>query len=201
MPEVRQGSCQRELSHQSADERRVIVVLQIIGLCLAVLACFDRRAWPAVLLVLTLWMGTQIAEGVDDRIVSLGLRVPIDLIGVIGAMFLARQRVLFALFVLMLLNHATYWFAYSIKVNLWWFYPHALNGLWLAQMIVVAQPGGKNLVGACASTLRGFAHRRGGRRVGVGQAAFGQVSAGHSLRQRGRAYVRFGGDLQLSKES
>lgn len=163
-------------------------LINLVGLILAALALFERRAWPFLCLLLAVWWTTMLSEGHEDRLQGLSYRVGIDIIaGILCFLLIHRDRFgtgVFAVFVLMCLNHAMFWLSYANELNLWSYYSWGINALWLVQMGLLALPGGRVICRVCADYGRSFSRGR------VDADADSSLVASGSPRARTRARAR-----------
>ena len=151
-------------------------VVTLTGLALASIALCDPRARALVGVILIVWGVTWTADMSLAAQDSVPFRIPADLVGATLALaVIAVQRRYEAwavsvpfFFALMLSAHFAYWFAYAQGVSLWVVYANGLNALFLAQLAVLAGPGGTRIAnvfsrwtGASRSWgLAGFMSRR-----------------------------------------
>lgn len=142
----------------------MFTLINFVGLILAALALCERRAWPFLCLLLAVWWMTLLSEGHEDRLQGLSYRVGIDIIaGILCFLLIHRDRFgtgVFAVFVLMCLNHAMFWLSYANDLNLWSYYAWGINALWLVQMGLLASSGGRVIHRVCADYGRAVARGR-----------------------------------------
>lgn len=133
--------------------------LVLFGAVLAVVALCDRRLWPYLAVIGAVWLATSALEQAPDRLAGIWLRLPVDSAALaVCLLFRNRSRagwIITALYGCAILNHAAYWLCYVSGVNLWTFYAHSINALWLLQLMVAGASGGQALVGFVGDVLRG----------------------------------------------
>lgn len=140
-----------------------------VGIVLAAIAALDRRAWPSLALLALVFVQTALSRmmidgpfmGLVEIQVELVMRAVIDLCaGFLSLALITRQRwtlVMPTTFILMVLWHGIYWFAYSIGIDLWLPYVHSENALLIAQLLGISWLAGGfigELVSAWYSNLR-----------------------------------------------
>lgn len=129
-----------------------------VGLVLSAIAVMDRRAWPSLALLALVLVQTAISDFmVRDILARLTLRPVIDLAaGLLSVGLVTRERwtaIMPAAFSLMLLSHATFWFARSIGFDLWLPFVHSQNALLIAQLMALCVPSGGKVVGVARDLL------------------------------------------------
>lgn len=151
----------------------MFTTINILGLILAAVGLADRRAWPFLLVIASVWWMTAWSETHPDRLSGLSYRIGFDVLGGVFTLLLARRKTDFlipGLFVLMLVNNAVFWMARGMRVDLWITYAWAINVLWVIQMVIVAWPGGLACGRACSSVGRNRFGGGVGSNVGDGRA-------------------------------
>lgn len=135
------------------------MIMAVWALCcvLGALAYLEPRS--RLLLALMALVAAQTAY-VDligtDRLTQLAARLPIDFAaGWLACSGLQRpeHKWVAAGFIVSCVLHATFWLARSMGIDLWLWYAHALNFVFLAQLFVLAHPGGTRLAGELACRL------------------------------------------------
>lgn len=150
------------------------------GIVLGALALMDPRARSMTALIALVWLETALVDLMLEPTASVAMKMPIDFVGgLMATMLITRERwtvMVPALFVVMLLSHATFWLAYFNGLDLWYAYVNALNVLFLAQMVAVAWPIGGRLIERSCSWISDLRQRWGGA-AGLG-AHYGVVTHG-----------------------
>lgn len=144
----------------------MFTAVSILGLVLAVVAGFDRRTHPLLMVIALVWMGTAYADTfIPDRVTALAARIPIDFFGGLMSLMLVRHgydlshrwaKIVPVAYTLLLLCHATYWLAYYNGVSLWAVFAHSLNALFILQLAALAVPGGGKLIDRASSLRMGL---------------------------------------------
>lgn len=137
----------------------MVQLIGILGLILAAVSLADRRAWPFLFVIVSVWMMTAWSESHPDRLAGLGYRVGFDAVGGAFCLLLVRRpydRLIVGVFILMLLNHAAFWLTYTNGISIWPYYAWLLNALWLLQLGLLAGPGGRVIVGVVARHYRAW---------------------------------------------
>ncbi len=130
-----------------------MTIITLTGLALAMVALCDPRARALVGVISTVWLITWFADANLSAQDSVPFRIPADLVGAtLAVAVITAQRRYEAwavsvplFFALMLSAHFIYWFAYARGVSLWLIYANGLNVLFLAQLAILATPGGTRL--------------------------------------------------------
>lgn len=131
----------------------------IATIVLGAIAALEPRSRPMLALMALVWLQSAIADAMGmHRLFQIAGRVPIDLIaGLFAVMLATRERWSLAvpvLFGVTLIAHGAFWMSRAMGVDLWLWYAHSLNLLFLAQMMAIAYPGGERLAGELASVGR-----------------------------------------------
>lgn len=162
----------------------MLTALALLSAGLFLLAACDRRTWPFLGVIVLAWLTTWALDASLPVLAALAGRLFVDAIaaflawGVEGrarpyARWMTGVR---ATFVMMLLAHGAFWFARNIGVDIWPAYAHGLNAVAVAQLAVLAAPGGWSLVGKLgrmAGSAAGLASIASAR----GRTAYGEVAA------------------------
>lgn len=124
---------------------------------LGALAYLEPRSRVLLALLALVAIQTAYADLMDvNRLTQIFLKLPIDFAAGMMSLFAVDLRrrntvVVSGLFALTFLLHATFWSARAMGVDLWLWYAYSLNIVFLAQLMAIALPGGKRLVGELAS--------------------------------------------------
>lgn len=137
----------------------MIEIVWTVTVAAGFVALLDRRAWPLLALMILVAVQTAISDQMAiARLAQILMRLPIDaLAGIFACMIATRERWALAVPVLFgvgMVTHGAFWLARYMGVDLWLWYAHTLNLLFLAQMMAVAYPGGERLAGELASVGR-----------------------------------------------
>ncbi len=120
-------------------------------LILAAVASCDRRTHRYLVLIFLVWIGTGMADAMEDRLESFAVRLVIDVMAsLVAALMAYRDARIFktvpVLFCIMVLNHSTYFLLGGAGINIWSIYANAINVLLVAMLALLAVPGAWNAV-------------------------------------------------------